>query len=100
MSSFPNACFLLSLEKDLLKTCEIKDIRVITDGAPSKRNIENFKENVVTEIAYFPNPKVINRDPAFIIPIFCFMIFIMPSFFNLPISAMKVIKTRKVSSYT
>lgn len=54
---------------------------------------------MVTEIAYFPNPKVINRDPAFIIPIFCFMIFTMPSFLNLPISAMKVIKTRKVSSY-
>lgn len=55
---------------------------------------------MVTEIVYFPNPKVINRGPAFIIPIFCFMIFTMPSFFNLPISAMKVIKTRKVSSYT
>lgn len=97
MSSFPNARFLLSLEKDLLKTCEIKDIRVITDRDPSKRNVENL---VVTEIAYFSNPKVINRDPAFIIPIFCFMIFTMPSFLNLPISAMKVIKTRKVSSYT
>ena len=42
MSSFPNARFLLSLEKDLLKTSEIKDIRVITDRAPSKRNVENL----------------------------------------------------------
>ena len=53
---------------------------------------------MVNEIDYFPNPKVINQDPAFIIPIFCFMIFTMSSFLNLPISAMKVIKTRKFSS--
>lgn len=50
---------------------------------------------MVAEIAYFANPKLINRDPGFIFPIFCFMIFTMPSFFNLPISAMEVIKRER-----
>ena len=45
MSTFPNARFLLSLEKELLKTCEIKDIRVIT----VIKSIKNYKKKKKTK---------------------------------------------------